>query len=106
MKHFFVFPFSLLSSNILIDLFPCTERDAPPVQYTNPPPLSPPDDFKEISNNENKNYGKQYSYEYEEGYRKNQHRSKNNGNKNVFDGKQRNAYSPFLQNQDYLNISL
>lgn len=83
-----------------MNIFPCTERDAPPVIYTNPTPMSPPDDFKQISSKEKEFHGKKYNVGNEKGYRETLQGRESNGNHNSFDEKALDTYSPFFQGQD------
>ena len=97
-------PYPQLDSNNTFILFLCTEREAPPVLYTNPPPLSPPDDFKQISETDNELFGKKYNYRFEDGNRKNTQWRKSGRGKDSFDANQLNTYSPFFQNEDLDDI--
>merc|ERR1712150_177762 len=77
-----------------------SERDAPPVIYTNPTPMSPPDDFKQLSSKEKEIHGKKYNVGNEKGYRETLQGRESNGNHNSFDEKALDTYSPFFQGQD------
>ena len=90
---------SLLYSHKLIHIFPSTERSAPPVTYTNPPPLSPPDDIKHLVTDEEELYGRKYNYNYNERYQENLDWREPNDNQNLIEQKQLNTFGPFFQNQ-------